>query len=134
VKPSRWLVVIALGASACAPVEGITPAAASLKGQPVSSVVARLGAPDSQQQIEGRTAYVWTSETRAPAIPLETTTVNYAAGVPNTVETLRTPVQGQLEACTLRVFVDGAGSVVATTWQGSKAGCQPLAQKLDAKT
>jgi hypothetical protein len=133
VKPFRWLVAIALGASACAPVEGITPAAASLKGQPVSNVVAKLGAPESQQQIEGRTAYIWTSETRAPVIPIQTTTVNDATGVPNTVETLRSPVQGQMEACTLRVFVDGAGSVVATTWEGSKAGCQPLAQKLDAK-
>ena len=104
-----------------------------LKGRPVSTITARLGPPDSQQQIDGRTAYVWTVETRAPATPVPSTRVSYAAGVPNTIDTLSYPDPPRMERCTLRAFVDGAGNVTSTDWQGSNAGCYDAQQKLAGK-
>ena len=104
-----------------------------LKGQPVSGIVARLGPPDSQEQIYGHTAYVWTVETRAPATPVPSTRVSYAVGRPNTIETLTYPDPPRMERCTLRAFVDGAGNVTSTDWQGSNAGCYDAQQKLAGK-
>ena len=99
----------------------------------MSTISARLGPPDSQQQIDGRTAYLWTVETRAPATPVPSTRVNYAAGVPNTIDTLSYPDPPRRESCTLRAFVDAAGNVTATDWQGSNAGCYNAQQKLAGK-
>jgi len=104
-----------------------------LKGQPVSGIVARLGLPDSQEQIEGRTGYVWTVQTRAPATPVPSTRVSYAAGVPNKIETLTYPDPPRVERCTLRAVVDAAGNVTSTDWQGSNAGCYDAQQKLAGK-
>jgi hypothetical protein len=83
--------------------------------------------------IDGRTAYVWTVETRAPATPVPSTRVSYAAGVPNKIDTLSYPGPPRMERCTLRAFVDGAGNVTSTDWQGSNAGCYDAQQKLAGK-
>jgi hypothetical protein len=99
----------------------------------VSTITARLGPPDSQQQVDGRTAYVWTVETRAPATPVPSTRVSYAAGVPNTIDTLSYPDPPRRESCTLRALVDSAGNVISTEWQGSNAGCYDAQQKLAGK-
>ena len=104
-----------------------------LKGQPVSAITARLGPADSQQQIDGRTAYVWTVETRAPATPVPSTRVSYPNAVPNTIETLSYPNPPRRESCTLHAFVDGAGNVISTDWRGSNAGCYDAQQKLAGK-
>jgi hypothetical protein len=104
-----------------------------LKGRPVSTINARLGPPDSQQQIDGRTAYVWTVESRTPATPVPSTRVSYATGRPNTIETLSYPDPPRHESCTLRALVDSAGNVISTEWQGSNAGCYDAQQKLAGK-
>jgi hypothetical protein len=104
-----------------------------LKGQPLSAIITRLGPPDSQQQIDGRTAYVWTVETRAPATPVPSTRVSYADGRPNTIDTLSYPDPPRIERCTLRAFVNGAGNVTSADWQGSNAGCYDAQQKLAGK-
>ena len=104
-----------------------------LKGRPASTIAGRLGPPDSQQQIDGRTAYVWTVEARAPVTPVPSTRVSYAAGVPNTIETLKYPDPPRMERCTLRAFVDGSANVTSTDWQGSNAGCYDAQQKLAGK-
>jgi hypothetical protein len=114
----------------CAQPQGAPP---TLQGQPVAAIVAKLGPPDTQQQIDGRTAYVWTVETRAPATPVPSTRVSYADGRPNTIETLSYPDPPRMERCTLRAFVDGAGNVTSTDWQGSNAGCHDAQQKLAGK-
>jgi hypothetical protein len=104
-----------------------------LKGQPVSGIVARLGPPDSQEQIDGRTAYVWTVQTRVPSTPVPSTRVSYAVGLPNTIDTLSYPDPPRRESCTLRAVVDGSGNVASTDWQGSNAGCYDAQQKLAGK-
>ncbi|SEO14018.1 hypothetical protein SAMN02990966_01145 [Rhodospirillales bacterium URHD0017] len=101
-----------------------------LKGQPLSAITARLGPADSQEQIDGRTAYVWNVQTRAPATPVPSTRVSYPTGRPNTIETLSYPDPPRQESCTLRAFVDGAGNVTSTDWQGSNAGCYDAQQRL----
>ncbi|MDP2334037.1 MAG: hypothetical protein Q8M19_25465 [Reyranella sp.] len=96
-------------------------------------MAARLGPPDSQQQVDGPTVYVWESQMRAPVTPVPATRVSYAVGLPNTVDTLALPVQGQRETCVLRAVADGAGTVASSEWQGSKAACFALSQKLAGK-
>ena len=98
----------------------------------MSTITARLGPPDSQQQIDGRTAYVWAVETRAPATPVPSTRVSYANGRPNIIETLSYP-DPRMERCALRAIVDGTGNVISTNWQGSNAGCYDAQQKLAGK-
>ena len=104
-----------------------------LNGQPVSAITARFGPPDSQQQMDGRTAYVWTVQTRAPATPVPSTRVSYPNAVPNTIETLSYPDPPRMERCTLRAVVDAAGNVTSTDWQGSNAGCYDAQRKLAGK-
>ena len=123
----------ALAAAACVTTQGSGAPPPDLKGQDVSAISARLGPPDSQSQIDGRTAYVWTVETRRPETPVPSTRVNYAAGVPNTIDTVSYPDPPRMETCTLRAFVDGAGKVTSMDWQGSNAGCYDAQQKLAGK-
>jgi hypothetical protein len=125
--------VVAALVTACVTTQGGESPPPQLKGQPLSGIVARLGPPDSQQQIDGRTAYVWTVEARAPATPVPSTRVSYPTGRPNTIETLSYPDPPRVESCTLRAFVDGAGNVTSTDWQGSNAGCYDVQQKLTGK-
>lgn len=117
-------------APAGAPIDAAPPA---LTGQKVSDLVAKVGPPGAQQQVDGRTVYTWESETRAPVTPVPSTRVSYAAGLPNTVDTLALPMQGQKEICVLRAVVDGAGTVASTDWQGPRAACFVLSQKLAGK-
>jgi hypothetical protein len=119
--------------TACVTTQGGESPPPQLKGQPVSAITARLGPPESQEQIDGRTAYVWTAQTRAPATPVPSTRVSYASGVPNKIETLSYPDPPRMERCTLRAFVDAAGNVTSTDWQGSNAGCYDAQQKLAGK-
>jgi hypothetical protein len=128
-RVALWL-FLALALPTCAPPQGAPP---TLAGQPVSAIVAKLGPPDSQQQIEGRTAYVWTVQTRVPATPVPSTRVSYAVGLPNTIDTLSYPDPPRRESCTLRAVVDGSGNVASTDWQGSNAGCYDAQQKLAGK-
>jgi hypothetical protein len=121
---------LTLALPTCVPPQGAPP---TLAGQPVSAIVAKLGPPDSQQQIDGRTAYVWMVETRAPATPVPSTRVSYAAGLPNTIETVSYPDPPRMENCTLRAFVDAAANVTSIDWQGSRAGCYDAQQKLAGK-
>ena len=72
-------------------------------------------------------------DTRTPATPVPSTRVNYAAGLPNTTDTASYPDTPRRVSCTLRAFVDGAGNVTSTDWQGSNAGCYDAQQKLAGK-
>ena len=65
--------------------------------------------------------------------PVPSTRVSYAAGVPNTIETLSYPDPPRTVSCTLRAFVDAAGNVTSSDWQGSNAGCYDAQQKLAGK-
>ena len=117
---------MALLAAACTQIEKADAPLPSLKGQTVSSITAKLGAPE--QQPDG--ALAWTVETRPPATPVPSTRVSYAVGVPNTIDTLSYPVPGPMETCILRIVADGAGRIASNTWDGSRAGCYAMSQKL----
>lgn len=114
--------------AACAQVEKADAPLPSLKGQSVSSITATLGAPERQDGV-----LVWTTATRAPVTPVPSTRVNYATGVPNTIDTLSYPDPPRVEICTLRASVDGAGNIVSNEWQGSRAGCYDAARKIQGK-
>lgn len=66
-------------------------------------------------------------------LTVPSTRVSYAVGRPNTVDTLSYPDPPRRESCTLHAFVDGAGNVTSTDWQGSNAGCYDAQQKLAGK-
>lgn len=129
-RASPVLLAVALGAAACTPPPMIP--APALAGQSASAITAKLG-PPQQQQIDGRTAYVWQSETRGPQTPVTTTRVSYAAGRPNSIETMSYPDPPEMETCTLRAYVDGAGRIVSTEWDGSNLACSDMQQKLGTK-
>jgi hypothetical protein len=126
-------VALAFGAtaSACAPAATATDSPPpTVQGRSAASVTAKFGPPEIRQQSDGRTAYLWTSATRAPATPVPSTRVSYATGRPNTIETLSYPDPPEMESCTLRAVVDGAGQIVSSDWEGSRAGCHAMSQRL----
>jgi hypothetical protein len=127
------LLVGTLASAACVTTQGSAVPPPDLKGQDASAISTRLGPPDTQQQIDGRTAYLWVVETRQPETPVPSTRVSYAVGRPNTIDTLTYPDPPRMETCTLRAFVDGAGKVTSMDWQGSNAGCYDAQQKLAGK-
>ncbi|MBL6615299.1 MAG: hypothetical protein ISP45_14900 [Reyranella sp.] len=69
-------------------------------------------------------------ETQAPATPVPSTRVSYAAGVPNTIDTLSYPVPRPMESCSLRVVADLTGRIASNSWDGSRAGCYAMSRKL----
>lgn len=124
-------VAAALVAAACAaPPAGLEAPLPTLSGRSAASVTAQFGPPEIRQQSDGRTAYVWRSAIRAPATPVPSTRVSYATGRPNTIETLSYPDPPEMESCTLRAVVDGAGQIVSSDWDGSRAGCNAMSRKL----
>src|SRR5476649_1013094 len=106
--------------AACAPVAPSGQDLATLKGQPVQPVIARLGAPVSQQKTGGGTSYSWTMETRVD-VPERTTTTEYSAGRPNQVES--TVLVPRMQSCTLSLLVDGSGLITAVQQDGPYQAC-----------
>ena len=100
----------------------------------MSTIAARLGPPDLQQQIDGSHRLCLDGgDPRAGHAGAVDPRRATPAGVPNTIETLSYPDPPRMERCTLRAFVDGAGNVTSTDWQGSNAGCYDAQQKLAGK-
>jgi hypothetical protein len=125
-------VALAFGAaaSACAPAVTADSPPPTVQGRSAASVTAKFGPPEIRQQSDGRAAYLWTSQTRAPATPVPSTRVSYATGRPNTIETLSYPDPPEMESCTLRATVDSAGQIVSGDWDGSRVGCHDMQRKL----
>ena len=121
------LLVIALALSACASAAPPRQDFTKLKGQPVQSVIAKLGPANSQQQGPGGTTYVWTTETPVN-MPETRTTMEYSTGRPNAVETTVFVMKNQ--PCTLRVTADAGGVISAAEKDGVYAACGTLAAKL----
>jgi hypothetical protein len=126
----RATLLAALATMACASVSAADQDLAKLKGQPVQPVIAKLGPPESQQQTGSGSTYAWTLKTRVNT-PTRTTTTDYAAGRPNTSETMT--MVPQLLSCTLRLQVDAAGIIGGVEQDGSFQACGAFADKLEGR-
>ncbi len=124
------LLVTALALSACVtsapPQQDLT----RFNGQPIQTVIAKLGQADSQQAGPGGTTYVWTTETPVN-MPETRTTMEYSTGRPNPVETTVFVMKNQ--PCTLRVTADAAGVISAAEQDGTYAACGTFASKLSGQ-
>jgi hypothetical protein len=116
-----------LALAACTSVAAPDQDLAKLKGRPVQPVIAKLGAPGSEQKTDGGTSYGWTIETRVEAVERMTTT-EYSAGRPNEVET--TALVPRMQSCTLRLLVDRSGLITAVEQDGPYQACGAFAAKL----
>lgn len=117
------LLAAASGAALAAPPLEV----AALRGQPVESVIAKLGPPASQQKTGDATTYVWTMQFRVD-VPTRTARTDYSTGRPNTVET--TEMRPQMQSCTLSVVADGRGVITDADQQGPYQACSEIADKL----
>jgi len=113
--------------AACTSVSAPDQDLAKLKGQPVQPVIAKLGAPASQQKAEGGTSYAWTLESHVD-VPERTTTTEYSTGRPNEVETMA--LVPRMQSCTLSLLVDGSGLITAVQQDGSYQACGAFGAKL----
>ena len=121
------LLLVALALSACATVPPPQQDLPKLDGQPVQSVIGRLGPASSQLQVPGGTTYVWTTETPVNT-PVTQTRMDYSTGRPNAVETV--VFVEKMQPCTLRVTANAAGIITAAEKDGVYAACGALASKL----
>lgn len=123
----RAMFPLAMGLSACAYAVAPQQDVGALTGQPIQPVVAKLGAPDSKQNAEGGIAYVWTILTRVDVMTRATET-EYAAGRPNTFDTMR--MEPEMQSCTLRLLVDQAGIISGAEQDGPYQACAAFSRKL----
>jgi hypothetical protein len=119
--------------AACASIETIEAAVGRLKGQPVQSVVQRLGEADSRVPAADGTAWVWTVRVRVPHAPITETVTTYATGFRSTSQTAGYSAVPLPETCTLRVLADGAGIISSAEASGRNGACQSVTQKLDGR-
>jgi hypothetical protein len=122
---NRRLAVSLLLMSGCSPIQTIDSDFSGLKGQPISSVVARLGPPESRQG----TASVWTERVRDDT-PVHTQKTIFANGQATTIDVMARPDPPLRRTCTLTLQADDAGTIVAVERDGSSAACAPMARKV----
>jgi len=103
----------------------------AFKGQRSEPVLARLGAPESQERTAAGTVYRWRAQVRQEAVPVRTTATSYESGLPMTVQ--RTTFGRETEVCTLVLLVDSAGAISDFSRNGSRQACAPLLDKLGSK-
>jgi hypothetical protein len=116
--------------AACASIETIEAAVGRLKGQPVQSVVQRLGEADSRVPAADGTAWIWTVRVRVPHAPITETVTTYATGFRSTSQTAGYSAVPLPETCTLRVRATRAGIIAAAEARGSNAACASVVHKL----
>jgi len=129
VSPLRPLLLAGVIA-ACAPIETIEAKVSQLKGQPVQSVMQRLGDADSRVQVADGTAWVWQVQVRVPHVAITETTTSYATGFRSVGQTMGYSDVPLPETCTLRVLTDGAGIISSAEARGSNGACAAVVHKL----
>jgi hypothetical protein len=128
VSPLRPL-LLAAAIAACAPIETIDAKVGQLRGQPVQSVVQRLGDADSRAPAADGTAWVWQVQVRVPHAPITETTTTYATGFRSVGETTGYSDVPLPETCTLRVLADGAGIISSAEARGGNGACASVLHK-----
>ena len=103
-----WLVALAQSGCAFTPSKDLDATLNAYTGRPVSDVFAKLGPPDSQGTISGRTFYLYT----------RTAPVSAAGQAPVTA------------TCTLRFIVNGPGTILRWTREGNPDACEPYGRRL----
>ena len=120
-----FVILAALGLSACATSPGMETALAPLDGQPVQLVFEQLGPPSSATPYGAGTLYHWRSGRFV-----------YSA---STRANLRAPSEGGAPAyggmaapytCDLRVLADASGTITDSNFDEQTGGCRESAGKL----
>jgi hypothetical protein len=112
-------------AAGCAPVQTIESDFTGLRGQPIASVIARPGPPESRQG----TTSVWTDRVRDDT-PVRAQRVVYNNGQPTTIDVMVRPDPPILRTCVLTVQTDAAGVIVSVEREGASTACAPMARKV----
>lgn len=113
------------------PAQGVDSELARAKGQSIQSIVARLGAPDSEDKTASGAVYTWEIETKVEGIPTIRTITEYNSGRPVTYE--KTTYGPGLRPCLLQISTDAAGVVSTVEKRGWNNACVPFADKLSGK-
>jgi len=102
----------------------------ALKGQSIQPVLAKLGAPDSQEAANGATTYRWAITSRIDT-PTRTTKMDYSMGQPNAVETVE--IRPQNMTCNLRLVADAAGTITDVDPNGPFPACSAVIDKIQGR-
>ena len=128
IVPILTLIPLLAGLSACVTAEDIDRGTATLEGRPYQYAFDRLGYPDDQREIAGKTVYTWFDrETGSYEVPTSETATTYVDGQPvyTTISGSRTEVYDN--HCRLQVVVDDAGIIEQAQAKGNLAGCERYA-------
>ena len=117
-----------LAVASCGSIEPVGSDYSGVNGQPIASIIAKLGKPSTERQLASGALYIWQEQTVVDNVPVLTATTSYASGRPNTTETM--VYRSQLQTCTLRIQSDARGLVVKASLEGGYQACGPLTQKL----
>jgi len=109
-RKTNLIIVAALALTACAPTPfpAIQSKLGDLKGQPVKTVVEKLGDPDEQIQKGDGTTYAWYRVNKSGS-----------------------EFKEDLFECAIRVYVDKDDKITGFFYSGSNAGCGRYAHMLD---
>lgn len=104
---------LALSAAGCGrtPFPVIETQMASLKGEPVQTLVPKFGEPSGNQEINGEKVYVWSTAGNKTIAGAAANTLDFE--------------------CTIRVFVDSDENIAHYDLKGNVAGCARYAHRLD---
>jgi hypothetical protein len=126
----KILVLAALLVGACA-FDTMNAELPKYVGQPVSSLVDRLGYPSGEQSIMGRKVYVWRTDmdyvSTTPVTSTSTGYVNYKPVTLTSTSYVSTPMH---LACKIRAVVNPDDRIYSVDYEGNNGACLRYSSRL----
>lgn len=129
---SVLLIAISMFATGCA-TQRLTKGMDSLMGQPVNSLIEKIGFPNEEKIIANRKVYVWQMSSTHISINPQTTTYSGMVGTRPVYGTATTysGTTAMPVSCKLTVEVDNEEKIIYWTGEGSEFGCAPYARRFE---
>ena len=132
-KKRLSLFFIATGLVGCATCGQLEAGLNALVGRPEQDAFSALGYPSGQQQFAGDKVYVWGQSRNATMfMPQTSTTTGYVGTTPVYGSTTSMQAIPMNFNCTIKVIVDGGGTIKTWEYDGNMGGCKPYIDRLNS--
>lgn len=100
-------------------------------GRHIDSLVEKLGYPNDQTEIMGKTVYIWTNDkTHVSITPTTTTSTGYVGADSVYISSTDYSTSVYNLSCTTRIFVDHNGIIQNAEYNGNNGACYTYSNKL----
>jgi len=125
------IVLLAVLLSACTSFSVFKEEFPKFKGKHIDTLIAKLGMPNEETSILGKTAYIWrTSEHFTSLTPEISSSTGTVGTTPVVVTTYSTETTTKKLKCQIRIFVDEEGLITNGDWEGSNGTCFRYSERL----